>query len=147
MCIFLAQCLISILLRKPDFARSRPSTLLTDDETYSKLYSEKYSLEVYYKVGKIGKMIQNYLRKLPNWTTAEKSDILFYLLYALCAKILNKTNIGIQDVINLDISVFTEQKINEINELIYNKYKELGGNGRVAKSSTFVDEIDILLGL
>ena len=32
-------------------------------------------------------------------------------------------------------------------ELIYNKYKELGGNGRVAKSSTFVDEIDILLGL
>lgn len=144
---FLAQCLISILLRKPDFARSRPSTLLTDDETYSKLYSEKYSLEVYYKVGKIGKMIQNYLRKLPNWTTAEKSDILFYLLYALCAKILNKTNIGIQDVINLDISVFTEQKINEINELIYNKYKELGGNGRVAKSSTFVDEIDILLGL
>ena len=73
--------------------------------------------------------------------------ILFYLLYALCAKILNKNNIGIQDVINLDISVFTEQKINEINELIYNKYKELGGNGRVAKSSTFVDEIDILLGL
>lgn len=62
-------------------------------------------------------------------------------------KILNKTNIGIQDVINLDISVFTEQKINEINELIYNRYKELGGNGRVAKSSTFVDEIDILLGL
>ena len=43
--------------------------------------------------------------------------------------------------------MFTEQKINEINELIYNKYKELGGNGRVAKSSTFVDEIDILLGL
>ena len=60
---------------------------------------------------------------------------------------MNKTNIGIQDVINLDISVFTEQKINEINELIYNRYKELGGNGRVAKSSTFVDEIDILLGL
>ena len=51
----------------------------------------------------------------------------FIYFYALCAKILNKTNIGIQDVINLDISVFTEQKINEINELIYNKYKELGG--------------------
>ena len=66
--------------------------LFRSDETYSKLYSEKYSLEVYYKVGKIGKMIQNYLRKLPNWTTAEKSDILFYLLYALCAKILNKTS-------------------------------------------------------
>ena len=26
------------------------------------------------------------------------------------------------------------------------RYKELGGNGRVAKSSTFVNEIDVLLG-
>ena len=31
---FLAQCLISLLLRKPDFARARPSTLLTDQKTF-----------------------------------------------------------------------------------------------------------------
>ncbi|MBE7089180.1 MAG: hypothetical protein E7362_00035 [Clostridiales bacterium] len=44
---FLAQCLISIILRKPDFARARPSTLLTDDETYAFLYEENQNLEAY----------------------------------------------------------------------------------------------------
>ena len=37
---FLAQCLISVILRKPDYARARPSTLLTDDETYNALYND-----------------------------------------------------------------------------------------------------------
>ena len=46
----MAQCLISIILRKPDFARARPSTLLTDDETYAFLYEENQNLEAYYKV-------------------------------------------------------------------------------------------------
>lgn len=38
MCIFLAQCLMSLFLRKPDFVRARPSTLLTDNRTYSQVY-------------------------------------------------------------------------------------------------------------
>ena len=44
---FLAQCLISIVLRKPDFARARPSTLLTNDDTYAFLYEENQNLKEY----------------------------------------------------------------------------------------------------
>lgn len=44
---FLAQCLISLILRKPDFARARPSTLLTDEETYKFLYEDNQDLEAY----------------------------------------------------------------------------------------------------
>ena len=43
--IFLGQCLITLFLQKPDFARARPSTLLTDDETYAKLYEDNKDLE------------------------------------------------------------------------------------------------------
>lgn len=67
---FLAQCLISLLLRKPDFARARPSTLLTDDKTYNQLYSTQNDLSVYYKVGKLGKMVQDNLRRTPDWTSS-----------------------------------------------------------------------------
>lgn len=38
MCIFLAQCLMSLFLRKPDFVRARPSTLLTDNRIYNQVY-------------------------------------------------------------------------------------------------------------
>lgn len=144
---FLAQCLISIILRKPDFARARPSTLLTDDETYSYLYEQNQNLESYYKAALLGKRIHKNLRLTQEMTPAERSDVLFYLLYAVAAKIINKKEISFTDLGNIDISQINDNIINEIKEQVYAKYKELGGNGRVAKSSTFINEIYSLLGL
>ncbi len=144
---FLAQCLISILLRKPDFARARPSTLLTDDDTYQELYPANGDLSIYYKVGILGKRVQNNLRKTSDWSSAEKNDVLFYLLYAVVSKKLGKKNISKNDIINLDINTINDDFINANKLIVYNRYKELGGNGRVAKSSTFVDDIDVLNGL
>jgi len=143
---FLAQCLISIILHKPDFARARPSTLLTDDTTYANLYDERYNLKAYYNAARIGKLVRHNLAVSQNMTQAEKSDILFYLLYAVVAKALGKKDISFDDLSNFDESLINDDIINEVKEPIYEKYKELGGNGRVAKSSSFVGEIDALLG-
>ncbi len=142
---FLAQCLISLILKKPDFARARPSTLLTDDSTYNKLYGENTDLEVYYKSALLGKKIQNNLRNTLDMTPAERSDILFYLLYAVVAKKINKAKIEFTDIKMLDTETITDEFIDLIKKDILQKYKELGGNGRVAKSSTFIDEIDKIL--
>ncbi len=143
---FLAQCLISVILRKPDFARARPSTLLTDDDTYAFLYEDNQDLDVYYKVALLGKKIQRNLRATTEMTPAERSDVLFYLLYAVVAKVLSKKEITFSDLKNLDLLSVTDAIINETKLDIYEKYKELGGNGRVAKSSTFINEIDKILG-
>ena len=45
----------------------------------------------------------------------------------------------------LDTETITDEFIDLIKKDILQKYKELGGNGRVAKSSTFIDEIDKIL--
>ena len=79
-------------------------------------------------------------------TPAERSDVLFYLLYAVVAKVLNKKEITFLDLKNLDLMQITDEIIDETKLEIYEKYKELGGNGRVAKSSTFINEIDKILG-
>lgn len=144
---FLAQCLISIFLRKPDFARARPSTLLTDDETYKKLYESNADLEVYYKTAVLGKRMQANLVKTTEMTSTERNDILYYLLYGISAKIFDKKDISFSDVKGMDIGIVTDNLINELKTVIYKKYKELGGNGRVAKSDTFIAEIDKILGL
>lgn len=143
---FLAQCLMSVILRKPDFARARPSTLLTDDETYAFLYEKNQDLDVYYKVALLGKKIKRNLRATVEMTPAERSDVLFYLLYAVVAKMMNKKEITFSDLKNFNLELITEETIDETKKQIYNKYKELGGNGRVAKSSTFINEIDNILG-
>ena len=144
---FLAQCLISIFLRKPDFARARPSTLLTDDETYNRLYESNTDLEVYYNTALLGKKVKTNLRKTSDMTSAERNDVLYYLLYAVSAKIFGKKDILFSDVKNMNIGNVTDELINELKTVIYKKYKELGGNGRVAKSDTFITEIDKILGL
>ena len=142
---FLAQCLISIILRKPDFARARPSTLLTDDATYAKLYEDNKDLNSYYNAAWLGKKVHRNLSATQYMTPAERSDILFYLLYALAAKVIGKKEISFSDLATVDVNLFNDSLIDGVKDQIYEKYKELGGNGRVAKSSTFINEIDTIL--
>ncbi|MFU0557712.1 AIPR family protein [Gardnerella swidsinskii] len=144
---FLAQCLISIVLRKPDFARARPSTLLTDEETYKYLYEDNQDLEAYYKAASIGRRVQNTLKTYRSMTNTEVNDILFYVIYAVVADALKKKELSFIDLKNFDLNNITETSIAKISNKIYLKYKELGGNSRIAKSKTFIDNVYILFDL
>lgn len=144
---FLGQCLITLFLKKPDYARARPSTILTDDDSYNKLYIENQELDVFYRCAVLGKKVQKNLKRTIQYTSAEKSDILFYLLYGVVANSIKKNNITIEDIKHLDIESITDDVISKIKDKIYNIYKENGGNGRVAKSSEFVNKVDEVLEL
>lgn len=141
---FLAQCLISLLLKKPDFARARPSTLLTDDGTYQQLYNSNFDLNVYYNTAVIGKRIQKNLSLSANLSSTERNDIQFYVVYSTVAQILKKRKITDKDMRNFNIDLVTDELINSTKDKIYKKYKELGGNSRVAKDSAFINDIDSL---
>lgn len=141
---FLGQCMITLFVKRPDHARARPSTLLNDDSIYEKLYKDDNNLEIYNKSAQLGKKVQRIIRS-SDYSQAEKSDIVFYVLFAVVAKYLNKTDILFDDIIDLDVNGITDDYINSVKEIVYNKYKELGGNGRVAKSSNFINEIEPLL--
>lgn len=142
---FLAQCLITIFLKKPDYARARPSTLLNDEKTYNELYEKNNDLEVFYRVALLGKKIQRNVRSGSDYSSAEKSDILYYVLYAVIADVLGKKNITPADIKNLDIDSITDILIEDIRNRVYEIYKQHGGNGRVAKSAEFIQYIDNML--
>ena len=142
---FLAQCLITIFLKKPDYARARPSTLLNDEKTYNELYEKNNDLEVFYRVALLGKKIQKNVRSGSDYSSAEKSDILYYVLYAVIADVLGKKNITPTDIKNLDMDSVTDTLIEDIRNRIYEIYKQHGGNGRVAKSAEFIQYIDNML--
>ena len=122
---FLAQCLIALVLRKPDFARARPSTLLTDDATYEKLYEKNKDLEVFYKAAYLGWVIKTNLAHLSNMLSTERNDILYYLLYAVVDKRVGKREIKFADVKEFDIDVLSDKEIDEMKDIVYLKYKEL----------------------
>lgn len=142
---FLAQCLITIFLKKPDYSRARPSTLLNDEKTYNELYEKNNDLEVFYRVALLGKKIQKNVRSGSDYSSAEKSDILYYVLYAVIADVLGKRNITPADIKNLDMDSVTDTLIEDIRNRVYEIYKQHGGNGRVAKSAEFIQYIDNML--
>lgn len=144
---FLAQCLMTILLQKPNYARARPSTLLTDDSAYKALYVNNQELSAFYNAAYIGKRVEYYLKKNPKYTTVEKGDILFYVIYLIVAQITNKIEIDSNLLANIDINVITEGLINEVAEDIYVVYREMGGNGKIAKGSELVDKLKEILKL
>ena len=142
---FLAQCLITLFLKKPDYARARPSTLLNDDATYTELYEKNSELDIFYKVAVLGKKIQKNVKSVADYSPAEKSDILFYVLYATISHVLRKDKIEPEDIKNLDVSLVSDDAISEIRNVVYEIYKGQGGNGRVAKSAEFITFIDEML--
>lgn len=138
---FLAQCLISLILRKPDFARARPSTLLTDEETYKFLYDDNQDLEVYYKAARIGREVQNVLKSNGSMSNTEVNDILFYVIYAVVADKMKKRELTFSDIKVLDVESVTNESVMSVADKVYKKYIDLGGDSRVAKSKTFIDDI------
>lgn len=142
---FLAQCLMSILLQKPDYARARPSTLLTNDDSYNKLYIENENLKSFYHAAAIGKKIEEYLKNCNEYSRVEKGDILFYVVYSVTSGILKRVIISPNDLGSLDLEKITDEIIEKNVLEVYGLYQELGGNSKVAKGSDFSMAIQELL--
>jgi hypothetical protein len=51
-------------MQKPDYARARPSSLLDDDASYDRLFSENIPLNVYYLLSYYGKKLKIFLEQL-----------------------------------------------------------------------------------
>lgn len=138
---FLAQCLMSLILQKPNYARARPSTLLENQENYEKLYLSHQNLNVFYNSAKLGKLVDKCIKGNSTFSATEKTDILFYTLYWAVVQKIGKTDISVDDLRDLDLGYFNEDKINTAANFIYCEYKQLGGNNQIAKSSTLIDSL------
>lgn len=135
---FLAQCMISLLLQKPNYARARPSTLLTQDETYNTLYVENQNLDVFYHAAKLGRTVELCLKKSNAYSQAQKNDILFYVLYCAVAQKLGKNRITASDIRVIDLTTYTDDYILEVATKVFSEYNRLGGDGKVAKGAELI---------
>lgn len=143
---FLAQCLISLILKKPDYARARPSTLLADESIYNQLYSGAQDIEVYYKAAVIGQKVRTVLNT-SQLHRAAKNDILFYVIYAVIARLLNKADITFSDLLGFDLDLLDDKTIKDTISIVNNKYEEKGASVSVAKSPSFISDIEEVLSI
>lgn len=138
---FLSQCLMSVLMQKPDFARARPSTLLEDDNAYGKLYSKNHDLNMFYLISRLGKRVEACLKQKSQYNSSEIADIKFYVLYATCAQLTSSIYPSHRSVSDLNEAQIDEKLIQSTAVFVYDLYKELGGNDKVAKGPNLSEKL------
>jgi hypothetical protein len=139
---FLSQCLIAVLLQSPNDSRARPSTLLTDDERYKKLYhSTKQNLDVFYNTAKAGRNIELIIKNRCALEITTISDIKFYVLFAVFAKLIKNVDIHPQDIVSMQTEDITEDLIVQTTNEVLEIYNRLGGDDKVAKGSELIKEL------
>jgi len=138
---FLAQCLMSILIQKPDVARARPSSLLSDDVSYKALYLQNHNLSTYYNAAYIGKKVEDFIKKNKDYSPSERGDISFYVLFVVCATLVGKIKINSEDLIKININNIDDTVLNIHTDMVYKYYKELGGNNKIAKGTMLIEKL------
>jgi hypothetical protein len=138
---FLSQCLIAVLLQSPNDSRARPSTLLTSDERYEKLYNPDQNLDVFYNSAKIGRQIEIVIKRDLALELSKISDIKFYVLFSIFAKLVKKIDITVKDIVSIDISTVNDDFIIQTANDVLKIYEQLGGNDKVAKGPELIKEL------
>lgn len=133
---FLGQCLMTLLLKQPDQARARPSTLLSDDAKYNKLFPKNGDLRAFFNVACIGKKVFGILSSFQDeYTQSQISDIRFYVLLTMVAMKVRTIEITIPLLVSLSVDDITEKDIRLAAAFAFEEYRDSGGNAKAAKSS------------
>ncbi|HAD03554.1 MAG TPA: hypothetical protein DCF93_02555 [Desulfuromonas sp.] len=135
---YLAQGLMSVILQQPNFARARPSTLLTDDVEYLKLFSSDYPITTYGYIAQILKTIDQHLRLKSGIDVSTRNNIQFYVVYECVKTLVGKPAISPQDIAGLDLSKLTDQVVEMAYKKVLEKFVEIGGTDKVAKGPDLI---------
>ena len=110
----LAQAVMAIVLRRPDLARARPSTLLKNDDEYNKLFNRTHPLDLYYVCAEGVRKIESSLRSLdPSIVSKhDRQNLKFYVAMHVIAGI-DTAPPKPEKIARFDVSSLDEATVNQ----------------------------------
>lgn len=141
---YLAQSVMAIVLREPDNARARPSSLIKRESEYRRVFNESLGIDIYLFCAQTMKRIEAFIKsEAAEYPMRDKSDLKFHSAMLLVAHLLANKNynpLDINSLVNLDIGNDSiEKALSEVIGLAqsYSKEKRLPIE-RIAKNRDFV---------
>ncbi len=142
---YLAQTVMAIILREPDNARARPSSLIKRDSDYDRVFSESTNPAIYLFCAKTMKRIDNFLRnESTEYIAQEIKDLKFHLAMLSTIKLLGKKEYEATDVTSLSEDDFSKDILTESWHETFELAIEFADKtewtfGRIAKTRDFVN--------
>lgn len=137
---YMAQAVMAIVLRRPDTARARPSSLLKTEENYSKVFDVAYPIHLYYVCAEAMRLVEHYLRSsASNVPPESRNNLRFYLAMHAVAGVGSLPEPDA--VAKFDIANLDEISIKNSLDYVQSKYIELGGTDQVAKGTALLQAV------
>ncbi len=143
---FTAQAIEAILFSNPHNARSKPTTLIKDNNSYNRIFSENEDFACYLNCNLIVKKTHEYFLGIEDIQKKSTiSNFKLHLARVAASVVLNKVNINSSDLVSFPIEHFDKDKFNNALNLLINiisKYQENNQDENLinmAKAKKFTD--------
>lgn len=139
---YLSQIVMTLLLGKPDSARGRPSTLIAAEEQYQKIFSEKYSPDIYLNSVQLAERVMLQLKDLVDGDEKRRTtnNTKFYAMYLLVERLRGKVSVK-EYLSSMEINKVTKAKVKKAVKDTLKIYSQNHGNDQFAKSSGFLTKV------
>lgn len=133
---FVAQSVMACALSDPANARARPSSLIKNNETYVKVFSPSYPLDIFWKCPIIVRAVEAELRRSPTEEHRTHSNNLRFYVAMLCTlRACGVPRPTVEQVAAIDTTQFSSESIASAISDAFAAYRELGGTDQVAKGT------------
>jgi hypothetical protein len=139
----MAQAIMAVVLKRPDSARARPSSLIKRDDEYQKLFNLQYPIEVYRASAVILKDAEAFLSEaaleLPG---SDRTNIKFYIAMAASQVALRHSTPNVTQIATLAATPPSRACYELSYEIVKSEYDSLGATDQVAKGPDLVRRIN-----
>lgn len=143
----LAQAFTAMILQEPHIARSKPSSLMKNEDDYKRIFSIDYPLEAYYRVIEVQRHIENSLNSYSDFEPGDGLNIrhqvqLFFILCQRKNKVKEVKNIKkyLNEFLELKLN-FDIENTNAIIKKVHDIYIQKGRSDTVAKAKYFTESL------
>jgi hypothetical protein len=138
----MAQAVMAILLKRPDTARARPSSLINSEDEYHGLFSTDYPIEVYRACSQILRQVETYLADHAVVLSAtDKNNMKFHLAMAVCEVALKTSNPSASEIASLAGSSLDTGLFEDAYQIVNSEYRALGATDQIAKGPDFTNSV------
>lgn len=142
---YLAQSVMAMVLREPDNARARPSSIIKRATDYKRVFDESLGLDTYLFCARTMKRIDSFIRnEETQYSMRDKSDLKFHIGMVLVIKLLTNADYKPRDVEVLHRIDIDNSHLKKVLTIVmnlaqsYSKDRDLPIE-RIAKSREFVE--------
>lgn len=134
---YLSQAVMAIILREPDNARARPSSLLKRDTDYARVFDESMNPQIYLICAKTIKQVDSFLR---GFSLEAARTLKYHVAMDLVIKLLGKKDYEPSEVISLLDTNLSKELLIESSKKVVGLAKSFGGPiEKITKSREFVN--------